>query len=104
MYMYNVYPPVYMHAHTGELLPIRLRDGPSDQEGRVEVYYNGTWGTICDDYWDLRDATVACRQLGFVEAITAESFAHFGSGIGECVFSIIWVRNYIGLCNLMFVT
>ena len=79
----HAHTPVYIHAHTGELLPIRLRDGPSDQEGRVEVYYNGTWGTICDDFWDLRDATVACRQLGFVEAITAESFAHFGSGIGE---------------------
>ncbi|NXK38893.1 NETR protein, partial [Piprites chloris] len=51
-------------------------------EGRVEVYHDGRWGTICDDQWDDRDAEVVCRQLGFSGTPKALSWAHYGQGSG----------------------
>ena len=46
------------------LLAVRLAGSGRPLEGRLEVYYNGIWGTVCDDSFDNVDATVACKSLG----------------------------------------
>ncbi len=60
--------------------PVRLRGGTSPSEGRIEVLYNGVWGTVCDDSWDINDATVVCHELGYRVATRATTNGEFGSG------------------------
>ncbi|XP_066275078.1 uncharacterized protein [Branchiostoma lanceolatum] len=74
-------------------LEIRLVGGASANEGRVEIRLgNGDWGTICDDGFDIQDANVICRQLGYGSAESYHESAVFGEGTGpiwldevECV-------------------
>ncbi|PIK43389.1 putative deleted in malignant brain tumors 1 protein-like [Apostichopus japonicus] len=62
---------------------VRLVGGTTDYEGRIEIFLNGAWGTICDDSWGIDEAEVACRQLGYSKAVEAFSFASYGAGTGE---------------------
>ena len=69
---------------------MRLAGGMSNHSGRVEVYYNGEWGIVCDNGWDITDATVACRQLGFHSAIKSTTRTQFLEGRGAHMLS--WVE------------
>ena len=62
---------------------LRLVGGASITQGRVEICFNNTWGTVCDDFWGVNEASVVCRQLGFSPSgALATVRAFFGQGTG----------------------
>ncbi|XP_042356220.1 lysyl oxidase homolog 3B [Plectropomus leopardus] len=72
-----------------ERLKVRLAGYPrKHNEGRIELFYKGEWGTICDDDFSIINAHVLCRQLGFVEATGWTHSAKYGKGQGK-----IWLDN-----------
>ena len=50
-------------------ITLRLRGANVSSEGRVEILYDGVWGTICDDSWSDEDARVVCQALGYRLAV-----------------------------------
>lgn len=67
---------------------IRLVNGKDRCSGRVEIYYSGQWGTVCDDSWDIKDAEVVCRQLDCEGTNQVLSSGQYGPGSGN-----IWLDD-----------
>ena len=53
------------HCHSGTIRLVSTPGSVNSTFGRVEVCMNGTWGTVCDEFWGNEDASVVCHQLGF---------------------------------------
>ncbi|XP_042271859.1 galectin-3-binding protein B-like isoform X2 [Thunnus maccoyii] len=70
---------------------VKLVDGSVTSEGRVMIYHEEEWGTVCDDGWGLNAANVVCRQLGFSAAIEAVNSSYFGEETG--VLGRIWMDD-----------
>lgn len=59
---------------------VRLVNGSGPHEGRVEVFHERRWGTVCDDVWDKKDGDVVCRMLGYRGAVEVHKTGRFGQG------------------------
>ncbi|KAG1952928.1 scavenger receptor cysteine-rich type 1 protein M130-like [Pimephales promelas] len=69
-------------------VPLRLSGGLGRCSGRLEVYHNVVWGSVCADLWDISDAQVVCRQLGCGDALRADGNSVFGAGEG-----VVWMNG-----------
>ncbi|XP_042599551.1 scavenger receptor cysteine-rich type 1 protein M130 [Cyprinus carpio] len=69
-------------------MPLRLIGEKGRCSGRLEVYHNAVWGSVCDDQWDISDAQVVCRQLGCGAALRADGNSTFVAGEG-----VVWMNK-----------
>ena len=59
---------------------IRLVNGATQAEGRLEIFHGNRWGTVCDDYFDIPDGEVVCRQLGYQRVVRIVTDDAYGIG------------------------
>lgn len=91
---------------------VRLVNGSGPHEGRVEVFHERRWGTVCDDVWDKKDGDVVCRMLGYQGAVEVHKTGRFGQGKRssnsfysprlKCKFNTFLFLKKSWLCTLFF--
>ena len=74
-------PGLVTPVHAASDGDLRIEDGPSDNEGRLEIFHDGRWGAVCDDYFSNVDAGVACRQLGYSGGLDRGNRRHAPAGM-----------------------
>ena len=88
----NLYCPKHYFSnsynYTDELRLVGGVETSTTLSGHLEVFINGEWGTVCDDGWDINDADVACRELGYSHAQSYQCCAQYGRGSGR-----IWLNG-----------
>ena len=67
---------------------LRLQHGKNSNQGRVEIFMEGDWQTVCDDSWDIVDADVACRQLNLGYAVVAPTENYFSVATSAQIWSV----------------
>ena len=73
---------------------VRLVDGGAPHRGRVELFHNDKWGSVCDDYWDFREAIVICKMLGYSRISRTERPNVCCGRLGRMSFDApIWLDN-----------
>ncbi|XP_062566592.1 deleted in malignant brain tumors 1 protein-like [Saccostrea cucullata] len=92
------------NLETTAITGVRLIGGYNSAEGRLEVKYNGSWGTVCDDSFSDNVAKVVCRQLGYLSVFhaTHKDSAAYGRGSGNIVLDDVSCRGdetSLALCN-----
>ena len=94
--MYPIYTELSNH------IDVRLVGGVDQSYGRIEIGLNGVWGTVCGKTFDIHDATVACRQLGYGKAFLVAGYPIFSVGTGRIWLDGMHCRGdelHIGDCH-----
>lgn len=86
------YTPPVLAPDTPKIQLRLAGDKRKHNEGRVEVYYNGEWGTVCDDDFNIHAAQVVCRELGYLEAVSWLPSAKYGKGEGMFFPNVRWKK------------
>lgn len=83
-------------------MEVRLLNGTGRCSGCMEVLIQGMWGTVCDDFWDLAEAAIVCRQLQCGHAVAAPVGAHFRAGSGKVLLDdmeCVGNESHLGQCT-----